>query len=533
MNEKRSIEQRLVRAILGRERASALMVDAYMNRMAQTGSPLRIETFFMAFRREGRWFNPFDLVRVLNLLRPELPDSDERAFLCDDNRDDTVGEARWDYSLTPAMEKALTLPFAVQAVPKGAWFVGGEVLMAPTGASYMVGWLETLGLMLHYPIQISTAILDGDRKFDVTCEDEAEIVRICAEAVGIDPDKLKIRVRTREYRENVFRAAQRVVEALGGDAHRAFEVGLRSSTCMQQMGIALEEIKKAGVMATSDMFHAMELGMIPVGTTGHNHQKRHGADDLDGYRAVRDGSPFPPSYLFDTYDPILLGIAAAIVAMLETPDRKCSVRFDSGDQDEQFRVLLAATLYYQLMPGFIFEDSYNDEKTRVNEAFLRSWSFPLERAFYGYGGYWIARTAFSPYTRDKVSAGWKLCQTGDRDVMKWSASPGKESNPGRLVSYIRNPEVGTLTFYKGCERLNGQEGEEVDGFVPTDSALGRALASKEPTTTRVGVSPQTRRMMTAHRQDLEQRQAEARAFRGHAEVMRNIQTIDVSASAPA
>jgi len=59
----RSIEQRLVKAMVGADRPSVLDTDAYKLAMAQAGAPLRPETFYLTFRRmtQGPWYNPFDL----------------------------------------------------------------------------------------------------------------------------------------------------------------------------------------------------------------------------------------------------------------------------------------------------------------------------------------------------------------------------------------------------------------------------------------------------------------------------------------
>jgi len=477
-----SIEARLIRAILGQAKASALMTDAYINSMAQAGAPLRMEMFYGTFRREGAWLNPFDLHRMLRLLRPDLPDLKERGFL-----------QTWGYGLTPAMERSLSSPMETSAIPKGCWFGGREPLMGLYSTSYWASWPEPLALMFHYPIQIATAAKHGKRNFEVTCEDEATIVRLAFEAVGLKGEAI-IRIKTEEYRQRVRAAWEAVVEALGGpdQAHRAFEVGMRSATCMQQHRIVLEECKRVGITRTSNLFLAYELNMIPVGTTGHAHQMRHGAD-INGFRAIRDSRPEMPSYLFDTRHPIHLGIPALIQVMLEDPSRACSARFDSGNQDEQFTDILGECGKHSLGPVLIFEDSYNDVKTVRNESFLAAWQFPKEeRAWYGYGGYGTSRTAFSEYTRDLVSFVWKLCLTSGMPVQKQSGTPGKESNGGRLVSYTRVFDEPADPKYADYQRLIAQQGEPVRGFVALDSPKGMSNSGgKTDGPLKVRTSPET------------------------------------------
>lgn len=488
-DRKRTLEERLVKAILGRDVASALMTDAYKFSMAQAGFPRRHESFYLCFRRQGAWFNPFDLVHVINLFRPESLAIPEQGFAL-----------QHGYAMNGAMEKSLKAPIAVHAIPKGAWFGPLEPIVRVHTESFLASWLEPNVIRLQFPLQVATAILTGVRDFTATCADEAEIIRICAEAVNVDVNDLHIQVREREYRVRVRRAAREVRESLGGSLERAFEVGMRGAVCEQQHRIALEECKAVGFTKTSNMYLAWLLYMQPVGTTGHEHQMRHGPGDIRGFQAIRDCRSQMPSYLFDTEEPLLLGIPAAVQAMLEWPDRPCSVRFDSGDQDAQFELLLRLTLLHALTPTFIFEDGYTAAKTGANERFLEGWNFPKERAWYGYGGYLITKPAFSPYTRDVVSAAYKLCLTTENPVMKWSGTPGKESAPGRVVSYTRVPGEWASEDLGEYDRLIAQEGEEIRGFIPLDSPRGMQHARLEDIP-KVGKSPQTNEIVEGIRAD--------------------------------
>lgn len=491
-----SIAQRLVRAMVGRDRPSALDTDAYKNSMAQAGYPLRLETFYMTFRRgKGPWFNPFDLVEIIELLRPELPDLKERGFL-----------QTWGYGLTPAMEQALRAPMEIVAIPQGWWFGAREPVVAIRSASYLVSWYEPLTLMLHYPIQIATAIKRGNvpDRYRATCQSEAEIISLVYEAMGVERPPIDICVR--EYRERVSANANSVYKALSGEPERAFEVGFRAATCIEQHRLALKSCRRRGIVKTSNLRLAYELNLQPVGTTGHEHQMRH-KTDLAGFRAIRDCRPETPSYLFDTDDPILIGIPAIRLVVFDNPKARCSFRFDSGDQDRQFEMLWGFASNFAPEAAFIFEDGYTANKTITNESFLKSYNFPREQAWYGYGGYLVSAPAFSEFTRDTVSAAYKLSATSGDPVMKFSGSPGKESTPGHPRSFIRivpKTEEGLTRF----DRLIGQWGEIApDGFVPLTDNVGDLY--EEPET--VGNSPETEKLIVRLTDIREEKIAAAKA----------------------
>jgi len=431
------IEQLYVKAILGKQKASALDTDAYKLSMAQAGFPLRQETFCLTFRKgKGPWYIPFDLEWVIRLMLPELPSLKERGFL-----------QAWGYGLTPAMEEALQGGLDIWAAEKGTWVGKGEPILTLTGPSFLVSWFEPLMLMLNYPIQVATALLAGEREFPVSCTDEGDIVALLAQATGIKD--YRVSWNNFSYPANVKLRAEGIDLALKGEASsRAFEVGMRAATCLQQHKIALKACKEMGIQRTSNLGFAYALNMIPVGTTGHEHQQRFGLDEV-GFRAIRDSRPEMPSYLFDTYDPLQLGIPAVCKVVGEDEERSFSVRFDSGDQDAQF-IALEKGLTMGAEPIYIFEDGYTAEKTQKNEAFLHDQCFPEGRALYGYGGFLVSSPSPSPYTRDVVSAAYKLSQTTGRPTMKFSGSPGKASLPGKPCIFYGNDG----------KRLVGQIGEE-------------------------------------------------------------------------
>lgn len=438
------LAQKIVRAIIGKMRASITMSDAYKFAMAQAGFPLREETFVLVFRKGGPLFNPFDLEAMVKTFLPESASVKEAAFLTANG-----------YGLTPAMEKALTMSVKVKAAPKGTWIAPGTPVLTVTGPSFLVSWLEPFLIMLNYPLQVATAAKKGVRDFDTTCPDQRQIVYLVGDAVGI-PLGCKDDV---DYIANVRANVKATVAALGGEAHRGFEVGLRAATCMQQHLMVLEVCREFGLLKTSNVYGAWLLYMIPVGTTGHEHQMRWGGkyvEDINGFRAIRDMRPEPPSYLFDTTNPIYRGIPAALQAMWENPERPCSMRFDSGDQDAQFEAILAGVKKDNLNPNLIFEDGYTAAKTVRNEAFCEQHNWPREKRMYGYGGFFVSQPAKTPYNRDAVSAAYKLSCTAGQAVMKFSGSPGKESIPGKpIVLRVFAPELNeSAVIY-----LIAQEGE--------------------------------------------------------------------------
>ena len=106
---------------------------------------------------------------------------------------------------------------------------------------------------------------------------------------------------------------------------------MRAASCLSQHRIALKAIKEAGILRTSNVFLAKELGMIPVGTMGHEHPERFGSD-YNSFATMRDRVPGFVSYLPDTFDSIRSGIPAAIKAIEECQDRPAGIRFDSEER---------------------------------------------------------------------------------------------------------------------------------------------------------------------------------------------------------
>jgi nicotinic acid phosphoribosyltransferase len=232
---------------------------------------------------------------------------------------------------------------------------------------------------------------------------------------------------------------------------------------MQMHRMALSEVRQLKIAGTSHVYLAKELHLLPVGTTGHEHQLRF-ESDAEAFRAVRDRRKAAPSYLFDTIDALGVGIPAAIEVLRESPERHASVRFDSGDARAQLTAFIAAGV----APTFIFMDGIDDKKAaalcRLQEE-LDSAGAPW---LFGVGGYLVGRASLMSLTRDRVSAVYKLCESGGRPVMKFSV-PGKESIPGKPVVW----RIGTAA---AMQSVIAQEGERLGPGV----RLATESSAKEP-----------------------------------------------------
>lgn len=445
-------ELQYARLLRGGGDPSPLTTDGYKFSMAQAGFPLRREVFYLHYRKGGPLFIPFDFKKVVAALRPRHPNSREQGFLI-----------AHGYGLTPAMEAALDGGLHIYAQSKGSWANPKEPVLTISGPSFLVSWLEPLVIAFQFPMQIATAILDGVREFTATCQEEAGIIHLVADTLRM---QVTMEVRQDQYREGVRSRLESLRDALSGDLDRAFEVGTRSMTCMAQQRIVLEECKAACITRTSNVKLAYDLYMVPVGTTGHEHQERHGAD-INGFRAIRDCRPEPPSYLFDTYDPFTSGIPAAVETMLEDRTRRCSVRFDSGDQFEQLRRFKDAQEQYGLNLFYLFMDGYDDERVAAMEHKAQSYGVAPQDRHYGLGGYLVIDPAISPYSRNTVAMVYKLCETGGpgydgktgcRPVRKYSGSSGKVSLAGRPRVLIG--ATGTRYIIQEGEGFEPPEGIE-------------------------------------------------------------------------
>jgi len=415
------IEAEVAEAMLDHAEPSVLMTDGYKFSMAQAGFPLRRETFYLSFRKPGSYYIPFDFSILIRELLPDNINVNEHSFLND-----------MGYKMTDAMSHAMCQDIEVWAAPAGTWVKEREPILTVTGPSFLVSWLEPLVIAFHFPIQIAThAKLTGTALHHCTCNSERDIIHHTLEAIEFN-NTYALTPDADAYLDSVRKNADALVDVVGAD--RIFEVGMRGATCLEMHRLALWACRDQGITKTSNVWGSWRDGMDAVGTTGHEHQQRWGYNDLDGFRAIRDMRPQPPSYLFDTYNAMELGIPAAIMAMLERPDLAHGVRFDERKHLEpQLRKYVEAESN-GIRPMYTFMDGISAEGAREIELLCETLDINPDRGRYGSGGFLVCDPAPTEFTRNRVSAVYKLCQTSDRDVMK-IACPGKESLPGKPVIF--------------------------------------------------------------------------------------------------
>lgn len=408
-----------------------LSTDAYKFSMAQAGFPLRRETFYFSLRRGGLQYIPLDLeLAVRTLLGGLTRDAHDREFA-----------RRHGYGLSDAMELALGEPDAIEieAVPRGAWVCEREPILTITGPSFLVSWLEPMLLWLNFPIQLSTALRLHDGPIDpawltTTCAEHRALVEQALREAGRSDATL---VDEQDAYAGRVRETVRALVAAVGDPDRVFEVGMRSAVCPEQHRIALQACKAEGVVRTSNVALARELELIPVGTMGHEHVQRWGAD-LPAFQAMRDMRSSPPSYLLDTFDTMGSGIKAAVEVMRERA-HPCAIRYDSGNKFIQYLHACELLREEGLEPTHVLEDGLDLEATVHFERLREFTGWPARAQIYGYGGSIVAAPMTTPFTRDRVSAVFKLSQTGSEPRMKFGneTGAGKQSVPGRPVVWRR------------------------------------------------------------------------------------------------
>ena len=430
-----------------------LKTDHYKLTMAEAGWPLRNETFYYSHRRGGPHLLPFDAAEELAKLNPfkgayNASDLKEARNWLDGSNGTVFGG--WLSGLSDA-----DFQYKVLAPPKGSWICDRDPMFVVSGSSFAVSWLEPLVLQMNYKIQVATLAatdpealaMEVDR---VTCEEHRDIVlELINNASGYKGQripKIKINVRPEEYYNHVKDKVKALIDVVG-DPSRIFEVGMRGAVCEEQHLIALSAAKDAGLLATSNVYGAHQLGLKSVGTMGHEHVQRYGSDEA-AYRAMVERIPGPVFFLLDTFDTEESGIPTAFKIIKEHPHRNHAVRFDSGDIRSQFIHAVFTAKRMGIKPRFCLEDGWNLRKTIEFEKLRKELELPPEQVLYGYGGH-IVNSPFTQLTRDRVSAVWKLTQTGNTPTMKFGSEPGrgKESLPGKPILYWS--ESGTLIVQGG------------------------------------------------------------------------------------
>ncbi len=464
-----------------------LVTDGYKFSMAEAGWPLRRETFYGSHRKGGLQVLPFDVEAELQKLLP-APQPSDWAYL-----------AANEYEVGAAGKAAFGAPLVVRALPRFSVFHDREPFFTVTGPSMLVSWLEPLVLMWSYRIQVATvALLRPDELAaavqTVTCEAQRQLVLETLDAVGVKAPP--ITVDSDGYVARVRARVQALVEVLGTPA-RLFEVGLRAATCVEQHLLALEGAKLAGLTRTSHVYGAQQLGLVPVGTMGHEHVQRYGSDEA-AFRAMVERRHQRSSFLLDTFDTIGSGIPTAYRIIQERGEAGDSIRYDSGDKVAQYRFAVAEARRLGIAPVQILEDGFDLPQTVQFEALREELGWPAEKQVYGYGGSLVAQPSGSPLTRDRVAAVYKLTQTGAVPTMKFGneSGLGKQSVPGRPVLFRRRAGASGPFGVVGQEGERPPEGYELLTGAPAlpqpPLAEARAVAAAD---LRLGHSPATQALI--------------------------------------
>ncbi|CAN5204838.1 nicotinate phosphoribosyltransferase [soil metagenome] len=446
-----------------------LHTDGYKLSMAEAGYPLRRETFYYTHRRGGPQLWLIDTEREVRALLPTLADGD------------LADLARAGYPMGEGFRAAIAGTVTITSLPKGAWFLPGEPVFSITGPSALVSWLEPQLLMWSFRAQVATLALTDRAALAaavavVSCTPEADIVREVLDSIHEPAPKMDIRAD--EVRAGAKARAAALVLAVG-DPDRIFEVGLRAATSLEHHRLALEGCFEAGIRRTSHVALAKELGMIAVGTMGHEHVQRFGADEA-AFRAMKDRRPQRSSFLLDTFDTLRSGLPSALRVMAETPDAGDSIRYDSGDKELQLRTAHARAKAEEIDLVHILEDGFDLPLTERFERIRKELGIPPDKLYYGYGGHLVGRGTL---TRDRVAAVYKLSQSGTMAVMKFSDDAGKKNIPGEPVVFRRRRGEGPVGII-------GQRGETVpEGYEVLSGASNDR--SERPTTERIELSPAT------------------------------------------
>lgn len=403
--------------------------DAYKLSMAEAGAPLRTETFYYTHRRGGfnGWhYMPVDVDKFVRSLLPKAQPEDYEYL------------THHGYEVGAAYRKGIAQQdLKIVGVPKGSWFYNREPAFMVKGTSVVVSWLEPTALMLQFRIQLATAILTGSlgardlNPLGATCLQELHIIQETCAELGVKPPE--VQVRSEEYYQTVFNRATAILQLLE-DPSRAFEVGMRAVSCIEQHEIALQAIRDAGITRTSNVEAAQKLGMLPVGTMGHEHVQRMGSDYM-AFSSMRDRFPGFLSYLLDTFDTITSGIPTALRVIAEQSERKAGLRFDSENSvREQYTYAIARSRAVGLDPYLTLESGWDYEKTVEFENLRKTLEWPSHLQGYGYGGF-LVKPKWPTFERDAVAAVYKLCKTGSKACMKFGDDPGspKQSIPGEPV----------------------------------------------------------------------------------------------------
>jgi nicotinate phosphoribosyltransferase len=418
-----------------------LHTDAYKRSMGEYGFPLREEQFYYTHRKGGWAYLPVD---VEGYLKPHIPMHGFKAS----------EENRWasenGYHAGPALQSAMFGAVEIRALRPGSWFYNTEPVFSVRGPSALVSYLEPVAIQLNYLIQATTHLMrGGNLPKKVTCISERNIWEQALHYSRRDPMAVgpKPVLASTEYYDFIAAKAKGLLEAVGGDPNRLFEVGMRAASCQEQHEIALSALKSVGINRTSNLGAAKKMGMIPVGTMGHEHPKRMGSS-YEAFVSMRDRSTGMVFYLPDTWDAMLEGLPAAFKALRERPERNAGIRLDADKgMLEQYLYVVSKSRELGLEPVLALESGWDLTKTLQFEDIRKILGWSKDKQIYGLGGYFVNSGWDDIPTRDGVAAVYKLCMSNGVARCKIS-EPGKESIPGspvlwrsRITSGDYNPRI--------------------------------------------------------------------------------------------
>ena len=446
---------------------SILRTDKYKNVMALAGFPLREETFLFMLRKGGPFIMPVDPKAYVESCLP-TPTEKDYEYLQSQG-----------LVMDPAYRAAMASgTVQVNGLPKGSWFGDREPVLTVTGPSALVSFLEPQIIWLQFRIRVATLARLAPETLSqrlgiVTCEREREIVLETLETMNVRCD-FEIRVETEEYSTFIGERAQKLIE-ITGDPKRVMEAGMRAVSCMEQHEVALQACKDSGFCSTSNVYLAQKLGMTPAGTTGHEHTQRWGSD-YAAFSAVRDSYPDEVTFLLDTFSTRHSGLPIAVRAMKETPDRICSVRFDSESTMEG-DYLLGINMMREsgfeapmnLGGGFDIQQTERFETLRQ----YMNWPASLQR--YMYGQFLVQPHVPLPI-RGETGAVFKVSQSGARPTMKFSDNPAKSSIPGRPVVFRLQHPGSSMNHDRPMSVIGQLDEQPPEGYmVLTGSGRSRPL----------------------------------------------------------
>lgn len=488
-------------------RNGLLATDAYKFSMAASnylaGRGEELESFHASFRKGKPLYVPIYIPSLIeNELKPVVNDSDiaeDVAFL-----------SRHGFNVDDQLlcnVSTIGADTVLSNIPKMEYCMAREPMVTMYGNGAAVSWIEPLLIgRLSYMCQVATAaryaVVDfntwGDdfntwsdfikRVSVVTCMEQKRITIQAIEGAGIsvgssvsmfNPDWIK--VDEAGYYNRVMEQGEKILRT-GVKPERVFEVGLRSATCMEQHIIALAALKELGFNRTSNVYGAYVLDMIPVGTMGHEGVQRWDSNDELAFEKHIAAMP-KTLMLLDTNDTTRVGLPAAIRMMKKYPERQDGCRPDSGDIGAQFRAFVSIFRESNIVPRtWTFEDGLVAGDLERFESLRMDLDYPAELTLYGLGGFFIAETEPTGFTRDKVGFVYKLGYT-ERfgPTMKFGNEPngGKTSIPG--IPVVKS---------NGATSIVAQYGEHIDGY---RLVRNRYINTCEPG--QITYSPETKRIV--------------------------------------